>query len=1382
MCKGGSPAQQQSTSMQTSSPPNEVYSMYSDMLKRAQGVSNTPYTPYGGELTAGLSPTQQAGIGNVNQGTGMAMPAFQQAIGIAGQAASPLTQQDVQQWVNPWTQNVVDATQNQFNNQNSQQQQQLKGNQIAQGALGNSRNAVSQGILSNQQQLAQAPVIAGLNSQGYQQGVNTALAAKGSAMSGAQGLAGLGAGAQNIGMQQLGAGGVEQQTQQAADTAMYQQWLNKQAYPYQQTQWLAGLGTGVGSQMGGTTVGNSQGTSAQAGPSPTSQILGAGTSMASMAMMMGLATGGRVKGFAGGGRAEGVAGSPQTIPESLDTLMLQQQQLIDGQRKVQMFPIGTPELPLPRGLQRLETPAGILHYNPSKISFEELQHLIEAERENEFLGLGPHNKQAIHDRIQKGEQPFALVERNPEGIEARAALGTHSTLPEQWEAMNAEKSPDHELHLEDPMDTLQRRCGGSIPGFASGGAPGMGEQAQGVAGSPYFGSMGWIPTIGLAKGNTIPQTAGAAPSMKDPGVSGGAPNMDSVGALGKSIFDSLRPQEQGGNYDANLGEGFVGPTGFKVGGNAFGGRVEGVKGYALGGGPWDDGGPIPGNWNQPQSREEQLPPGSFEQPPVAGVAPAPPMQGFGDVAPVTQDVPVQGFGEEKPITSGNGLSIPLPRERPIEAQVQEAIPAMAEGVNAPPSWAGDKRVPRGIRNNNAGNIEDGPFARSQPGYVGGDGRFAKFESPKAGLEAASALLQSYGNKGFNTINSIINRWAPAADNNDVGAYARAVSKNTGFAPDEPLDMNDPAVRGKLSLAMAMHENGTGAAGLNPASGYNRGVVPASEDSRLPSNSTPAGPLQTANGVAGATPPSKSGVDWSSNSKLWPALLTAGLGMMASRSPHAGVAIGEGGLAGLGSYTKSTQTATENAFERERLDRAAKQLSNTMDYQNRQLAQTDRHHNEMTPYQKQQLEISQATQKRLLQQEQDRLAEVKRAHDMAVRQPIDTGAIDPETYAPIKLLPRPRPDGSGELDYFRYNHKNGKMEKVEPDNPLLQSLPGQQGGNQQGGGQPGQPQGGLQKVAFEPDSYSPELGTVGSNTQLATTGNYDYSHNAPLMEKGMAVPEPKEIAGHSVQTIKAEAEKYLQTGVAPKVAVGNSPTAKAQYALSTAVKNYGNALAASKGMTPAELAEAWRAAPSTQKYITGKGGDTIISLGTAVRHLDTMRDLAKAWDEYRLTGKNTTLNKIQAAISREFGNSAASNLETAATIVGPEIIKAIGVAGAGTQAERVAQEAFLSPNVSSERILGSIGVLEHLLGGQLTGKMNQAREAGLSEERFKRMIGERPYEVLTKANTKGGSGGHEAPKSAPGALPPGVPQGSVSGMKGGKPVWRTPDGTFIPKEP
>jgi hypothetical protein len=60
------------------------------------------------------------------------------------------------------------------------------------------------------------------------------------------------------------------------------------------------------------------------------------------------------------------------------------------------------------------------------------------------------------------------------------------------------------------------------------------------------------------------------------------------------------------------------------------------------------------------------------------------------------------------------------------------------------------------RNNNPGNIKDGPFARRQAGYAGaGEGGYARFETPQAGQQATTSLLNRFYGRGQTTIRDII---------------------------------------------------------------------------------------------------------------------------------------------------------------------------------------------------------------------------------------------------------------------------------------------------------------------------------------------------------------------------------------------------------------------------------------------------------------------------------------------------------------------------------------------------------------------------------------------------------------------------------------------------
>lgn len=109
---------------------------------------------------------------------------------------------------------------------------------------------------------------------------------------------------------------------------------------------------------------------------------------------------------------------------------------------------------------------------------------------------------------------------------------------------------------------------------------------------------------------------------------------------------------------------------------------------------------------------------------------------------------------------------------------------------------------------NPGALKDGPFARSQPGYAGASGGFATFDTPENGVRAQENLLRSaYVGKGFNTIDKIVNRYAPQGPENSaasVSNYKKYIADRTG------LDVNAPISAGQVSaVAAAMREFETG---------------------------------------------------------------------------------------------------------------------------------------------------------------------------------------------------------------------------------------------------------------------------------------------------------------------------------------------------------------------------------------------------------------------------------------------------------------------------------------------------------------------------------------------------------------------------------------------
>lgn len=115
-------------------------------------------------------------------------------------------------------------------------------------------------------------------------------------------------------------------------------------------------------------------------------------------------------------------------------------------------------------------------------------------------------------------------------------------------------------------------------------------------------------------------------------------------------------------------------------------------------------------------------------------------------------------------------------------------------------------TPRGIRNNNPGNIRLGHTmwqgeAANQP-----DPAFITFTEPVWGLRAIARILYTYQSAGLNTVRKMVGRWAPPSEN-ATDAYVAAVARGMGVGPDDPVDLHTPGHMVNMVQAIVLHENG-----------------------------------------------------------------------------------------------------------------------------------------------------------------------------------------------------------------------------------------------------------------------------------------------------------------------------------------------------------------------------------------------------------------------------------------------------------------------------------------------------------------------------------------------------------------------------------------------
>jgi hypothetical protein len=113
-------------------------------------------------------------------------------------------------------------------------------------------------------------------------------------------------------------------------------------------------------------------------------------------------------------------------------------------------------------------------------------------------------------------------------------------------------------------------------------------------------------------------------------------------------------------------------------------------------------------------------------------------------------------------------------------------------------------TPRGIRNNNPGNIEwISDAARRWRGMVAKDGRYGVFDTAANGVRAIGGELRANFRRGENTVRAIISEWAPPIEN-DTNSYMKSVAAVLDVDVDTPL----PSSRiPELAAAIIKHENG-----------------------------------------------------------------------------------------------------------------------------------------------------------------------------------------------------------------------------------------------------------------------------------------------------------------------------------------------------------------------------------------------------------------------------------------------------------------------------------------------------------------------------------------------------------------------------------------------
>ena len=400
-------------------------------------INQNPYQQYGGQRVADFTPMQQQAFNTI--GGMQVSPQNQQATNLAGAAGlgslgagqnynrMATDPGAMQAFMSPYQQNVTDYQKQQAVMDYGRQLPGMGAAASNKGAFGGSRQAIveGEGQRNLQNQLAGIQATGSQNAfqnaqQAMQFGTSAGLQGYNQALQGASTLGQLG---QNQYAQQMGINAAQQQAgaqQQAFNqqglSNQYQDFLNRQNYPYQQLGFMSDILHGT--PTGGVTTKQES----QVAPSMFSQIAGSLGGLGSLAgayNAYGKAEGGEIKSYAKGG---GVGSLPDISASNQVAVNATQKELQSGQAPAD--PSLTPQL---KGLLALfarvkqQQPSDAQSANPESV-LADLTKAVQGQQPQE-------PPQQMAQAPQQGMPPQGMPPQQPQGPTMMGAEGGLASLP-----------------------------------------------------------------------------------------------------------------------------------------------------------------------------------------------------------------------------------------------------------------------------------------------------------------------------------------------------------------------------------------------------------------------------------------------------------------------------------------------------------------------------------------------------------------------------------------------------------------------------------------------------------------------------------------------------------------------------------------------------------------------------------------------------------------------------------------------------------------------------------------------------------------------------------------------------------------------------------------
>ena len=223
--------------------PKELAPYYKDILSKSQALYDDSvsqgYQPYTGPSLAEFTPEQQQAFTGIAGLQGQQAPIYQEAMGMTRDTATPFTTEQVEEYMNPYQQAVVDIEKREATKQfESQVVPQLAAKAAMAQPFGGSRQAILEGMAADTQQRLLGDIQAKGSAQAYQEAIKRLESDRQSKGLAAGQLATMGSNQFKSQLGEIGAlqtvGEEKQQLAQQALNEAYGQYIKEQEYPYQQ--------------------------------------------------------------------------------------------------------------------------------------------------------------------------------------------------------------------------------------------------------------------------------------------------------------------------------------------------------------------------------------------------------------------------------------------------------------------------------------------------------------------------------------------------------------------------------------------------------------------------------------------------------------------------------------------------------------------------------------------------------------------------------------------------------------------------------------------------------------------------------------------------------------------------------------------------------------------------------------------------------------------------------------------------------------------------------------------------------------------------------------------------------------------------------------------